>query len=163
KGHSYESITETRRLPRSSTVQSGERRVHERLCDQAAWCVDVGCLRPPRREAQRLWVRRLLVHVVPFARGQARGRKKPPPQGASRSRGESARGPGLRRRRGDRVVSIRLSGRASAHLSPEGMGGRSHGGSARVSHHLHLRRQGLSAERRRSCGGSWCPRSDRKG
>ena len=31
------------------------------------------------------------------------------------------------------------------------------GGTARLSHHVHLRRQGLSADRRRGCGGSWCP------
>src|SRR4029450_12127598 len=69
----------------------------------------------------------------------------------------------LQRRCRGGVVPIRLSGGASTHLSPEGMGGRSHGGAARLSPHLHLRRQGLSAERRRRCGGSWCPRSDREG
>lgn len=43
------------------------------------------------------------------------------------------------------------------------MGGRSHGEAARLSHHVHLRRQGLSAERRRSRRGLWSPRSDRDG
>ena len=89
--------------------------------------------------------------------------KRPPLEGASRSRGESARRPGLRRRPRGGVVPIRLAGGASAHLSPKGMGGRSHGGTACLSHHVHLRRQGLSAERRRSCGGWRCPRSDREG
>ena len=37
------------------------------------------------------------------------------------------------------------------------------GGATRLSHHVHLRRQGLSAERRRSRGGPWSPRSDREG
>jgi hypothetical protein len=43
----------------------------------------------------------------------------------------------------------------SADLSPERMGGRSHGGAAWLSDHVHLRRQGLSAEWRRSRGGSF--------
>ena len=60
--------------------------------------------------------------------------------------GRPARRPRLRRRRRGGVVSIRISGGASADLSPEGMGGRSHGEAARLSHHVHLRRQGLSAE-----------------
>ena len=38
-----------------------------------------------------------------------------------------------------------------------------HGGAARLSPHVHLRRQGLSAERRRRCGASWCHRADREG
>ena len=37
-----------------------------------------------------MWVRRLLVHLVPYARRQTRGRERPPLEGASRSRGESA-------------------------------------------------------------------------
>jgi hypothetical protein len=38
-----------------------------------------------------------------------------------------------------------------------------HGGGARLSRHVFLRRQGLPTERRRSGGASWCPRPDREG
>ena len=38
-----------------------------------------------------------------------------------------------------------------------------HGGAARLSPHVHLRRQGLSTERRRRCGASRRPRPDREG
>ena len=75
------------------------------------------------RQAQRVWVRWLLVHVVPYARGQARGRDGPPLEGASRSRGERSCGSGLRRRRRGGMVSIRLSGGASEHPPPEGLRG----------------------------------------
>jgi hypothetical protein len=70
--------------------------------------------------------------------------------------GNASRGPGLRRRHRGGVVPIRFSGGASAHLPPEGIRGDPHGGGARLSRHVFLRRQGLSAERRRSGGASWC-------
>ena len=78
----------------------------------------------------------------------ARGKRTPPWSSTATTRWRGAN------------TARRRSFRAS---SPKGMGGRSHGGTACLSHHVHLRRQGLSAERRRSCGGSWCPRSDREG
>jgi hypothetical protein len=95
--------------------------------------------------------------------GRPEGDKRPPLEGASRSRGRRSRRPRLRRRRRGGVVSVRLYGRASEHPSPEGLRVEPHGGAARLPPHVHLRRQGLSTERRRRRGASRCPRSDREG
>src|SRR6188768_3766659 len=59
--------------------------------------------------------------------GKARGRKRPPLEGASRSRGQRSRGPRLRPRRRGGLVPIRLSGGAPEHPPPEAIRSDPHG------------------------------------
>src|SRR5262249_51036127 len=81
------SVAEARRLAARQRAIPIKGTCDERVRDQGARRFDVGCVCAPARQAQGVRVRRLLVHVVPFAGGQARGREGPPVEGASRSRG----------------------------------------------------------------------------